>query len=80
MFDNRTKKSKGSILDFVLHKEFYPDIIYTHQVEVINKRIDTYYKEKSFPENFANFLNIDIQGTELLALKGMGTLLNNFQY
>ena len=69
-------KQSSSILDFDLHKKFYPDIKYTHQVEVINKRIDTYYKEKSFPENFANFLNIDIQGTELLALKGMGTLLN----
>ena len=73
-------KQSSSILDFGLHKEYYPDIKYTHQVEVINKRIDTYYKERSFPENFANFLNIDIQGTELLALKGMGTLLNNFQY
>jgi hypothetical protein len=57
-------KQSSSILDFDLHKKFYPDIKYTHQVEVINKRIDTYYKEKSFPEN----------------LKGMGTLLNNFQY
>lgn len=73
-------KQSSSILDFDLHKIFYPDIKYTHQIDVINKRIDTYYKEKLFTENFANFLNIDIQGTELLALKGMGEILNNFDY
>ena len=47
---------------------------------VKNKRMDTYYNENNIPLNFANFLNIDIQGAELLALKGMGDILYNFDY
>ena len=38
------------------------------------------YDEDKIPKNFANFLNIDIQGAELLALKGMGELINYFDY
>ena len=38
------------------------------------------YKEEKLPNNFANFLSIDIQGAELLALKGMGDLLKYFDY
>ena len=50
------------------------------QVALLSKRIDTVYREENIPENFANFLNIDIQGAELLALKSMGNILNNFDY
>lgn len=38
------------------------------------------YNQDKIPKNFANFLNIDIQGAELMALKGMGDLLNYFDY
>ena len=38
------------------------------------------YAEDNIAKNFANFLNIDIQGTELLALKGMSNLLEYFDY
>tara|TARA_A100001015_G_C15029662_1_gene732490 strand:+ start:1558 stop:2190 length:633 start_codon:yes stop_codon:yes gene_type:complete len=70
----------SSILELGTHKTIYPGIKYIGSVEVKNNRIDTMYKEDNIPENFANFLNIDIQGSELLALKGMGDLLNNFDY
>lgn len=38
------------------------------------------YKLDNIPDNFANVLNIDIQGAELLALKGISNLLNYFDY
>ena len=38
------------------------------------------YIQDKIPKNFANFLNIDIQGAELLALKGMGNIINYFNY
>ena len=38
------------------------------------------YKYDKIPNDFANFLNIDIQGAELLALKGMGSLISYFDY
>ena len=70
----------SSILELGTHKINHPGVKYVGSVEVKNNRIDTMYKEDNIPENFANFLNIDIQGSELLALKGMGNLLNNFDY
>ena len=70
----------SSILELGTHKISYPDIEYINFVEVKNNRIDTMYKEENIPKNFANFINIDIQGAELLALKGMGELLNFYDY
>lgn len=70
----------SSILDLGTHKKNYPHIKYDKFIEVKNNRIDTMYKHEKIPNNFANFVNFDIQGAELLALKGMGNLLNNFDF
>lgn len=70
----------SSILELGTHAKSYPSIKYNDFVEVNNSRIDTMYNEDKIPKNFANFLNIDIQGAELMALKGMGDLLNYFDY
>ena len=70
----------SSILELGTHKNSYPSIKYTDFVEVKNNRIDTMYSKENIPKNFANFLNIDIQGAELLALKGMGDVLQYFDY
>ena len=74
------QSQSSSILELGTHAKHYPCIKYTDFVEVNNRRIDTMYDQDKIPKNFANFLNIDIQGAELLALKGMGDLLNYFDY
>lgn len=70
----------SSIFNFGTHTSHYPNIKYDNFVKVKNNRIDTMYKQEKIPNDFANFINLDIQGAELLALKGMGKLLNNFDY
>tara|TARA_Y100000389_G_scaffold69001_1_gene65590 strand:- start:42111 stop:42746 length:636 start_codon:yes stop_codon:yes gene_type:complete len=70
----------SSILELGTHKISYPSIKYNDIIEVNNCRIDTMYKVDNIPYNFANFLNIDIQGAELLAIKGMGEIINNYDY
>jgi len=70
----------SSILEFGSHALHHPQVKYNGTIEVKNNRIDTMYKEDNIPNNFSNFVNLDIQGAELLALKGMGELLNNFDY
>ena len=70
----------SSILKFGTHEKLYSNIKYTGYVSVKNNRIDNMYKTEKIPNNFANFLNLDIQGAELLALKGMGNLINDFDY
>ena len=70
----------SSIFDFGTHSHFYPMITFIDTKKLTSSRIDTIYREENIPENFANFLNIDIQGAELLALKSMGNILSNFDY
>lgn len=70
----------SSILELGTHKDSYPTISYVDSVDVMNSRIDTMYGRDNVPKDFANFLNVDIQGAELLALRGMGELLYNFDY
>ena len=72
--------ASSSVYEFGTHSKYFPTINFVNTIKVRNNRIDTMYKKEKIPENFANFLNIDIQGAELLALKGMGNLLNNFDY
>jgi FkbM family methyltransferase len=68
----------SSILELDEHKKEHP-----HIVEIIRQRrktcrLDTLMDEQSIPPS--DFLNIDIQGAELLALKGMGVYLNHVKY
>ena len=70
----------SSILDFGTHAGYYCDIKFVNDLVSVTKTVKTLYKENNIANDFANFLNIDIQGAELMALKGMGELLNNFDY
>ena len=70
----------SSILDLETLETSYPFIKYNDVIQVNNCRIDTMYNQYKIPNNFANFLNIDIQGAELLTLKGTGDIINYFDY
>ena len=79
-FNIASNGESSSILEFGSHTKHHPHIRFTKKMKLKTKTIKTMYKEKKIPDDFANFLNIDIQGVELQALKGMGDLLNNFDY
>ena len=68
------------MFEFGTHKIHHPQIRYINKIKLKTLRLDTIYADNDISNNFANFLNIDIQGAELLALKGMGDLLDNFDY
>ncbi|MEB3343439.1 FkbM family methyltransferase [Okeania sp.] len=70
-----SNEQSSSILPLKGHSNIYPNIKETHQVNVPGKTLDTLLQELgNQPEEF-NFLNIDIQGAELLALQGATNLL-----
>lgn len=74
---NIEKKNEGqssSILYPKLHLDFYPDITFESKEKIQIKK----YEELNIQN--VNFLNIDIQGYELEALKGCGDSLNNIDY
>lgn len=70
----------SSILDLDLHKYHHPGIHVIDSISVNSKRIDTLVKENCINIKDYDFVNIDIQGAELLALKGFGSLLKNIKY
>ena len=70
----------SSILDLKTHLIEHPHIHVINKFEAKTKTIKTIYDENNINYNLYNFINLDIQGAELLALKGMGDILNNFDY
>lgn len=67
----------SSILDFGTHASMHPDVKVVRTIQCVTKRIDTLFNNE-LPD--VDFLNIDLQGAELKALKSMGTMLERFKY
>lgn len=79
-FNITNNGQSSSILKLDKHKIHHPQIHVSEVIEVRSKRMDTLMLENSIDIDKYDFLNIDIQGAELLALKGFGDLLNNIKY
>ncbi len=65
-----------SLLNFGSHTNSYPDITYISEIDVSTKRLDSIIK----PDEMPNFINLDIQGVELSAIKSLGPLLDAVDY
>jgi hypothetical protein len=65
-----------SLLDFGTHADSYPDITFVSEIDVNTKRLDSIMKPGEVP----NFINLDIQGVELSAIKSLGPLLNTIDF
>ena len=65
----------SSILPLAKHKDIYPSIREVSQVEVRGRRLDTLLAEEGLRAEDFNFLNLDIQGAELMALRGAPGIL-----
>ncbi|ASY16703.1 methyltransferase [Candidatus Planktophila versatilis] len=74
---NVTNNSQStSLLEFGTHKNDYPDVHVSHKEKVSTKRIDSIFDEGTIPD----FINLDIQGAEIRALKSCGKLLSKVKY
>jgi FkbM family methyltransferase len=69
----------SSMLELEYHKVAHPEVVYVDKIPVKTQRMDTVIIGNDININKYKFLNIDIQGAELLALKGMSTFLFNFE-
>jgi len=70
----------SSILEFGSHAKNHPHIHVVNTQTMTTKRLDTFITENNIPIEKINFLNFDIQGVELRALKSMEKYLQNIQY
>jgi FkbM family methyltransferase len=71
-----TNSQSTSLLEFGTHENNYPNV----KVESIQKIFTTRVDELISNGDLFDFVNIDIQGAELEALKGMGALLTTVKW
>jgi len=69
----------SSILELKEHKTEHPHVYEIARLKLKTIRIDNFLKNNNIYIKF-NFINLDIQGAELKALKSMETYLNNIDY
>ena len=70
----------SSILEFGSHAISHPTVHVVENVDMITTRMDTLIEREYIPITELNFINLDIQGVELRALKSMEKYLQHVQY
>lgn len=70
----------SSTLPLGTHKVYYPNILVSHTKEVMSQRVDDIISKYNILINNYNFVNIDIQGVELRAIKSFGNLLSQINF
>lgn len=70
----------SSFLEFGTHSTEHPSVKFVDKIQMTTTRVDTLLKDCKLTVGPGWFLNIDLQGCELLALKGMGSLLHAFDH
>lgn len=66
----------SSILELGTHKDLHPHVHYVDKIKTRTKRFETLWRENVADINLDlyDFVNLDIQGAELKALKGFGNI------
>ena len=70
----------SSLLELGSHLKHHPHVHVVATKKYKTKRLDTFIKENNIPVDNLNFLNLDIQGMELKAMKGMGDQISKFDF
>lgn len=70
----------SSMLNFKTHLTHHPDVKFVDKIKLRTSRIDSIVITKGINIREFDFLNLDLQGAEMLALKGMGDMLRNFDF
>jgi FkbM family methyltransferase len=78
VFNITNNMQSSSIYEFGTHTIVSPDVHFTHQLRLRTARLDTLSNVHNM--EYLNFLNLDLQGAELVALKGLGELIQQFDY
>jgi len=70
----------SSILEFGTHAIKHPQVHVVNTVKTTTVRLDTLLAKESVPVPLLNFVNLDIQGVELRAMKSMEKYLQHVDY
>ena len=69
-YESNQDGQSSSLLELGTHATSHPEIKVKKEYKVITKKLDTFLDEKKVDASKYNFWNFDIQGAELMALKG----------
>ena len=70
IFNISNNVQSSSILELGTHLQEHPHVIYVDKIKQNSITIDTFFEKNNIDASKYNFWNFDIQGAELLALKG----------
>jgi len=70
VFNVSNNFQSSSVLEFGTHLVEHPGIIYVDKLYQTSITIDTFFEKNNLDASKYNFWNFDIQGAELMALKG----------
>jgi FkbM family methyltransferase len=70
----------SSLLELGIHKDLYPHIVVSETQKQKTVRLDTFFEQNSIDPSKYDFWNLDIQGTELRALKSAEKYLKYVNY
>ena len=79
-FNITNNGQSSSILEFGSHAINHPTVHVVGKVSTKTTRLDTLIEREQIPIASLNFINLDIQGVELRALKSMEKYLPDIQY
>lgn len=79
-FNISNNGQSSSILEFGTHSIHHPQVHYVSSHKQTTTRLDTFIDKHNIPIERLNFLNLDIQGVELRALKSMEKYLKHIDY
>lgn len=78
-FNITNNGQSSSILELGTHKDVHPDVTITETMMMQAITIEEIFIREELNEYDYDFVNMDIQGAELKALKGMGKLIPNIK-
>lgn len=75
---SNNESQSSSMLELGTHSIIHPEVHYVEKLSMITNRADTLFTKEDFKD--INFLNVDLQGAEHLAIEGMGDLIKNIEW
>ena len=70
VFNISNNGQSSSVLEFGTHSQEHPGVVYVDKIQLKSITIDTFFERNNIDASKYNFWNFDIQGAELMALKG----------
>ena len=77
---SNNESQSSSILELGIHETIHPEVHYIDHQIMTTTRFDTLLALLERDTRHINFANLDLQGAELKAMKGMGKFLNQIDY